>query len=153
MYKVIKTFGNERGYSCCFRQYKAIHSHCCLLHGYSLGFEFEIVAKDLDEKNWVYDFGDFTYIKQQLSKYFDHTLALDKNDPYFDFIKKLDEQNIAHVHVFEDGVGCEKFAKFVFDFSKKVINSEKQNRYLKSVKVFEHGSNASVYSPYETLKG
>ena len=37
MYRSTKTYGNERGLSCAFRQWRA-DSHCNLIHGYSLGF-------------------------------------------------------------------------------------------------------------------
>ena len=34
-----KTYGNDKGLSCCFRQWGATHSHCSLLHGYSIGIK------------------------------------------------------------------------------------------------------------------
>ena len=55
-YRVTKTYGNERGLSCAFRQWRA-DSHCNLIHGYSLGFRFVFEAAQLDDRNWVYDFG------------------------------------------------------------------------------------------------
>ena len=51
-----KKYGHERGFSAEFRQWKA-DSHCKYMHGYSLEFEFEFGANELDEKNWVVDFG------------------------------------------------------------------------------------------------
>lgn len=38
-YYSTKTFGNDRGLSCAFRQWRAT-SHCNQVHGYSLGFRF-----------------------------------------------------------------------------------------------------------------
>ena len=38
-----KTYGNERGLSCCSRQWAA-DSDCSLLHGYSFGFRFVFAA-------------------------------------------------------------------------------------------------------------
>ena len=85
-HKSTKTYGNDRGFSCAFRQALA-DSHCSLVHGYSLGFRFEFEAFELDEKNWVYDFGNCKWIKQYLEDNFDHKLAVDKNDPNLnDFI-------------------------------------------------------------------
>lgn len=52
----IKKYGHERGLSAAFRQWRA-DSHCKFLHGYSLEFEFEFGAHELDERNWVVDFG------------------------------------------------------------------------------------------------
>ena len=51
-YRVIKTYGNETGLSCAFRQWKAT-SHCSLIHGYALGFEVTFEASELDKRNWV----------------------------------------------------------------------------------------------------
>ena len=65
MYRSTKTYGNEVGLSCCFRQWRA-DSHCNKLHGYSLGFRFIFEAVTLDERNWVYDFGDCKWIKKYL---------------------------------------------------------------------------------------
>ncbi len=70
-YRVTKTYGNERGLSCAFRQWRA-DSHCRLIHGYSLGFRFTFEARKLDERNWVYDFGDMGFIKDFLEDNFDH---------------------------------------------------------------------------------
>ena len=61
-YESTKTYGNERGLSCCFRQWQA-DSHCSYLHGYSLGFRFTFETNELDKRNWVYDFGGCKWIK------------------------------------------------------------------------------------------
>ena len=66
-----KTYGTDRGFSCAFRQPKATHSHCSLIHGYSLGFKFTFEADYLDDKNWVYDFGNCKWIKKYLEDNFD----------------------------------------------------------------------------------
>ena len=65
-YRVTKTYGNERGLSCAFRQWRA-DSHCNLIHGYSLGFRFVFEAAQLDDRNWVYDFGNLGFVKEFLS--------------------------------------------------------------------------------------
>ena len=83
-YQSTKTYGNDRGFSCAFRQWSA-DSHCNLIHGYSLGFKFVFEAQELDERNWVYDFGNCKWIKAWLEENFDHTLAVDIKDPTFSF--------------------------------------------------------------------
>ena len=52
-----KTYGNDRGLSCCFRQWRATHSHCSTLHGYSIGIKLIFECDTLDDKNWCMDFG------------------------------------------------------------------------------------------------
>ena len=46
-YKITKTFGHDSGYSCAFRQWNA-KSNCSKIHGYSLGFEINLISHQLD---------------------------------------------------------------------------------------------------------
>ena len=79
MYRSFKQFS---GYSTAFRQWKA-DSHCKYMHGYALKFKVYFDG-ELDEKNWVCDFGCFKRngIKDHLKHQFDHTLVVAKDDPY-----------------------------------------------------------------------
>ena len=58
--------------SCAFRQPQA-KAHCQFLHGYRLTAKFWFEANELDENNWVVDFGALKGLKQLLEKQFDHT--------------------------------------------------------------------------------
>lgn len=84
-----KTYGTDRGLSCCFRQWKANHSHCSTLHGYSLGFKFVFESETLDEKNWCFDFGGMKPIKEYLDYMFDHTILVAEDDPALEVFKTL----------------------------------------------------------------
>jgi 6-pyruvoyltetrahydropterin/6-carboxytetrahydropterin synthase len=84
-----KTYGTDRGLSCCFRQWKANHSHCSTLHGYSLGFKFVFESETLDEKNWCFDFGGMKPIKAYLDYMFDHTILVAEDDPALETFKAL----------------------------------------------------------------
>lgn len=140
-----KTYGHERGLSCAFRQPNASHSHCSLLHGYALAFTFVFGCNELDDKNWVVDFGGLKELKDWLESQFDHTLALDKNDSMLDMLKQLDSWKLADIRVM-DGVGCEKFAEHAFNFADKLIKSKTNNRcWVESVEVKEHGANSAIY--------
>jgi len=147
-YRSIKTYGNERGLSCAFRQWRA-DSHCNLIHGYSLGFRITFEAAELDERNWVYDFGDCKWIKKYLDEVFDHTLAIAEDDPELKVFKGLEKFDLANVVVMK-GVGCEKFAEHVYDYiSSKVYSDTKGRVSVYSVEVFEHGSNSAIcINPY-----
>tara|TARA_B110000495_G_scaffold139077_1_gene122071 strand:- start:665 stop:1147 length:483 start_codon:yes stop_codon:yes gene_type:complete len=143
MYQSTKTYGNDRGLSCAFRQWRA-DSHCNLIHGYSLGFRFVFEATQLDKRNWVYDFGNCKWIKQFLEDNFDHTLAIDENDPELNVFMGLEKFNLANVVVM-DGVGCEKFAEHVFSYVSPQISEQTNFRVrLYSVEVFEHGANSAI---------
>ena len=88
-YQSTKTYGNDRGLSCCFRQWRATHSHCSTLHGYSLGFKFVWESESLDDKNWCFDFGGMKPIKEYLDHMFDHTILVAEDDPALEAFKTL----------------------------------------------------------------
>lgn len=144
-YFSVKTFGNERGFSCAFRQWKA-NSHCNQIHGYSLGFRFVFESTELDDRNWVYDFGNTKWIKEYLEEAFDHTLAISRDDPMMPMFKQLDEAGVATLRIMHNGVGCERFAEMIFhDIQEQVAEESRGRVRLKSVEVFEHGSNSAIY--------
>jgi 6-pyruvoyltetrahydropterin/6-carboxytetrahydropterin synthase len=147
-YQSTKTYGNEVGLSCCFRQWRA-DSHCNLLHGYSLGFRFVFESNTLDERNWVYDFGDCKWIKEYLQDNFDHKLVVAKDDRALEGIKELHNGGVADVIVL-DNVGCEKFAEMVYNHVAPKIQEQSKGRVsLYSVECFEHGANSAIYvNPY-----
>ena len=110
-YYSTKTFGNDRGLSCAFRQWRAT-SHCNQVHGYSLGFRFIFEADTLDDRNWVYDFGNTKWIKVYLEEAFDHTTAVAADDPHLNLFRAMDDAGVLTLRIFS-AVGCEKFAEIV----------------------------------------
>ena len=144
-YLSTKTYGHNIGLACVFRQPKADHSHCHLLHGYSLQFKFTFGCKDLDNKNWAVDFGGLKPLKAWLEDHFDHKLALDMNDPHLEKFKELEKLDLAEIRLF-DGVGTEKFAEHAFNFADKLIREKTDNRcWVESVEGAEHGANSAIY--------
>lgn len=141
-----KTYGHDRGLSCVFRQPNATHSHCSLLHGYSLSFSFTFGCKELDEKNWVVDFGGLKVLKSWLEETFDHTVVVDKDDPHIKDLIDLDKKGLAKVVVLE-GVGCEKFAEAAFLIANRVVYDMTDGRcFCVSCEVSEHEANSAIYS-------
>ena len=123
-----KTYKATKGFSCCFRQYKA-KSHCRFLHGYSLEIKLEFQAKNLDERNWVVDFGGLKNLEKQFRETFDHKTIIDKNDPHIAWFKMGENLGILQLVILEDGVGCEMFALKVHKLAQSWINkSEFANR-------------------------
>ena len=53
------------GFSCVFRQWKADGTHCRFLHGYGVSFKVWFQG-ELDERNWVWDFGGMKRAKCKL---------------------------------------------------------------------------------------
>lgn len=162
-----KTYGNDRGLSCCFRQWRATHSHCSTLHGYSIGIKLVFECDTLDDKNWCMDFGGLKEFKAWADSMFDHTLVVAEDDPMLDFFKHMNEivdiESKDHLSKLPHergalcdlrivpGVGCEMFAKMAYDKMAELLASGDM-RYpinptvrIKSVEVFEHGANSATY--------
>ena len=138
-----------KGYSTAFRQWRAKHSHCQYLHGYAMEFKVTF-AGDLDQLNWVCDFGSFKRngIKEHLSYMFDHTTVVAKDDPHLENFKKLSQQNLIQLRIIDD-VGCEKFATYVFNYINEIVQNETNGRVkVLMVECFEGGTeNSAIYKP------
>jgi len=142
-YKVVKTYGHDKGFSCAFRQWSA-DSHCSYIHGYSLGFIITLGTNELNEKNWVYDFGNFIFLEKWLRDHFDHTLLVATNDPHIDEIKSLENNKIAKI-VEVPEISCERFAEMTFNFLHNHFELNGYNVDVLSVEVSEHPGNTAGY--------
>jgi len=143
-YQSTKTYGHNIGLSACFRQPNA-HSHCKFLHGYSLAFRFTFQAAELDERNWVVDFGGLKPLKKWLEDTFDHKVVLDEHDPMMYHFETLQTVGLAELTVL-DGVGVEMFAKHAYNFADKLVREMTDNRcWVVSVECMEHGANSAIY--------
>jgi 6-pyruvoyltetrahydropterin/6-carboxytetrahydropterin synthase len=155
-----KTYGNDRGLSCCFRQWRSTHSHCSLLHGYSIGVRVVFECETLDERNWVMDFGGLDKFKRWLEHMFDHTLLIAEDDPYLETFKKLSEVGTLNGPEYSalfdlrivPAVGCERFSQLAYDKLTEMLEEDRKNGTLlnktvrvKSLEVFEHGANSAIY--------
>lgn len=145
-----KTYGNDRGLSCCFRQWRSTHSHCSLLHGYSIGIKLVFECNNLDERNWVMDFGGLKDFKKWAEYMFDHTLLVAEDDPELQLFLNM-PKNVVDLRVVP-AVGCERFAEMAYNKMSELLDkSEKAGTLLnptvcvKSVEVFEHGANSAIY--------
>ena len=137
-----KKYGHERGLSSAFRQWRA-DSHCRFLHGYSLEFEFEFGASELDERNWVVDFGGLKDLESWLRNNFDHKTLVASDDPMFSEFEMLNDKGIIDMIVVES-TGAEMFAKMAMDYSSKLIADKYGKRcWVESVTVREHGANSA----------
>jgi len=141
-----KTYGNHIGISAAFRQWKA-HSHCRFIHGYALGFKFIFEADELDQQNWVVDFGGLKPLKQMLEDTFDHKVVVSEDDPHLDYFKQGQALGVMEVVVVPAG-GCEKFAELVYECTEQWLKDAgfAPRCRLISVEVFEHGANSAIYT-------
>ena len=151
-YYSTKTYGHNIGLSAVFRQPNADHSHCHLLHGYSLSFKFIFGCNDLDNKNWAVDFGGLKPLKAWLEDHFDHKTAIDRADPHMDVFLELQKKDIIDMRIF-DGVGAEKFAEHAWRFADNLVREMSDGRcWCESAECAEHGSNSAIYTPYSVQK-
>lgn len=145
-----KTYGNDRGLSCAFRQWRSTHSHCSLIHGYSLGFKLIFECESLDERNWVMDFGGLKKLKNWLEETFDHTLVVAEDDPHLEVFRALPNDTVSLKVV--PAVGAERFAEMVYNKMQDILNEQitsgtalNPTVRVKSVECFEHGANSAIY--------
>ena len=142
------------GFSTVFRQWKAETTHCRFIHGYGISFKIYFEG-DLDERNWVWDFGGMKRAKTQIEgkspkEYFnfmfDHTLVIAEDDPWKEAFLQMEEAGVAQVRVIP-ATGAEKFAEYVFNKINEFVKTETNNRVrVIKVKFMEHGKNAAYYS-------
>jgi len=142
------------GFSTVFRQWKAESTHCRFLHGYGVSFKVWFEG-DLDERNWVWDFGgmkrakgtiDGMNPKAWMDYMFDHTLVVAEDDPYLEGFKAMDVHGLTQTRVVP-ATGAEQFAKFIYDKLNPFIQEETNGR-VKVVKVEfrEHNRNSAIYT-------
>lgn len=145
-YRSTKTFDHSLGLSCCFRQWRATHSHCSKLHGYALSFKFTFECDELDERNWCVDFGGLKQLKERLQHYFDHRLVVAQDDPDIDVLCSLSGLGIADTFVLP-AVGCEQFAKFAWETADNIIRISGMADRVRvvSCECAEHGANSAIY--------
>lgn len=130
--------------SCAFRQPNA-KSHCRHLHGYRLNAKFWFGCSELDDQNWVVDFGGLKELKALLEMQFDHTTVISKHDPLLPMFVELSEKGGCNLRIM-DGVGIEKFAEWCYKTSNNYILEKTKSRcWVERVEVWEHEKNSAIY--------
>jgi len=142
------------GFSTVFRQWKATTTHCRFVHGYGISFKVYFEG-DLDERNWVWDFGGMKRAKTQIDGMspkawmdymFDHTLVVAEDDPELLAFQQMDKAGVAQVRVIP-ATGAEKFAEYIYHKLNDFVKTETEGRVkVTKVKFAEHGKNAAYYS-------
>ena len=142
------------GFSTVFRQWKATTTHCRFVHGYGISFKVYFEG-DLDERNWVWDFGgmkraktkiDGKSPKEWMDYMFDHTLVVAEDDPELKAFQQMDTAGVAQVRVIP-ATGAEKVAEYIYTKLNKFVDTETEGRVrVTKVKFMEHGKNAAYYS-------
>jgi 6-pyruvoyltetrahydropterin/6-carboxytetrahydropterin synthase len=142
------------GFSTVFRQWKAEDTHCRFLHGYGVSFKIYFEG-DLDNKNWVWDFGgmkraktriDGLQPKKWMDYMFDHTVIIAEDDPDVQAFIQMGQAGVAQVRIIP-ATGAEKFAEYIYSNVNEFVKTETDGRVrVTKVKFMEHGKNAAYYS-------
>jgi 6-pyruvoyltetrahydropterin/6-carboxytetrahydropterin synthase len=141
------------GFSTVFRQWRAEGTHCKYLHGYGVSFKVWFEG-ELDEKNWVWDFGgmkrakgtiDDMNPKAWMDYMFDHTTIIAEDDPFVNAFIEMGKVGAAQIRILPS-VGAEQFAKYVFEKLDTFVQEETNGR-VKVIRVefAEHNKNTAVY--------
>ena len=141
------------GFSCVFRQWRADGTHCKFLHGYGVSFQVWFEG-DLDERNWVWDFGGMKRAKTQIDGMnpkawmdymFDHTMIIAEDDPFIESFKLMDQAGAAQIRILP-AVGAEKFAEYVYNKLQEFVNIETEGRVkIVQVQFMENQRNSAIY--------
>jgi len=148
-YKVEKILD---GYSVCFRQWQAEHSHCKYLHGYALYFKLYFETEKLDDYNWVWDFAWLKCPENKINGrpviewfayMFDHTVIVAEDDPELEKFEKMAEDDIIQLRLMPT-LSCERIAEYILNkIGPLVSGMSKNNVVLRRVDVLEHSKNCA----------
>ena len=141
------------GFSCVFRQWKAEGTHCKYVHGYGVSFKVWFEGQ-LDEKNWVWDFGgmkrakgtiDGMNPKAWMDYMFDHTMIVAEDDPFIESFRLMGTAGAAQVRILP-AVGAEKFAEYIYNKLQEFVSKETAGRVnVVRVEFLENGRNTAIY--------
>ena len=140
-----KTYTHATGHSCAFRQWRA-DSHCNLIHGYALQFEFTFGGSELDERNWIVDFGGPKPLKEWLKHMFDHTYLVAEDDPELSTFQELHDKGLCDLRIVPEA-SLESSAKMALEKANKIL-LEMTNGRARCFKVEarENDKNSAIFS-------
>ena len=109
---------------------------------------------DLDERNWVWDFGGMKRAKTQIDNMsakewmdymFDHTMIIAEDDPFIESFKLMDQAGAAQVRILP-AVGAEKFAEYIYNKLQEFVNTETEGQVkVVQVQFMENQRNSAIY--------
>lgn len=141
------------GYSTCFRQWRADGTHCKFLHGYGVSVKIWFEG-ELDEKNWVWDFGGFKRAKgtiegmnpkDWMTWLLDHTTIVAEDDPQLSYFIDGAAKGVYQLRIIP-AVGAERFAEYIYNKVNDFIVAETEGRVkVAQVEFREHEKNTAFY--------
>ena len=124
------------------------------MHGYGISFRVTFEG-DLDDRNWVWDFGGMKRAKTKIlgrspkdwmDYMFDHTVIVAQDDPELPVFQDLNKAGTIQLRIVE-ATGAEKFAEFIYNKLNNFVIEETSNRVkVTQVEFMEHNKNTAIYS-------
>ncbi len=112
---------------------------CRHLHGHEATVDVTLRSNELDKSGMVTDFKHLNWLKQWLDNYVDHKFIMDKNDPLFATMFKLNRDDVSMIPV--NVQGCVGYVFKTSDNSQQYFPDK--NLYEK-----EEGSLAEYYEGF-----
>lgn len=142
IYTITKTYDNLKA---AHRQWRH-KGHCHFVHGENWRLDITFGADQLDDQQFVYDFGGLRPLRAKFEHIFDHTLLIDEDDPERTFFEDMHVKGLADVR-FIPSAGAEGLSKWIFEIADTYIREATQNRVrCVSVVVFEDSKNSARYA-------
>lgn len=129
------------------RQWKA-ENHCKFIHGYGRTVEFTFEG-ELDDKTWVFDFGNCKWIKKEIEEAWDHKTLIASNDPMLEEILKIEKMGLLQVTIMDvtkgHSPGIEGSCKWAYDtFNPRVMELTDNRVRIKKIRIWEHENNSAI---------
>ena len=94
------------------RQWKD-SGHCKYVHGYARYVEITFACDNLDDKQWVMDFGGLKDIKNWLNEQWDHRLLIASDDPLISDFKSLHDKGGCNLNIMDiETYGAKRWRNF-----------------------------------------
>ncbi len=134
---------------------------CAYIHGYTKTFTFVFGCSELDDYQWVQDYGTsssnpdkprtMTLIKQFIQDDLDHGVTTDSHDPMLLKLKEMHDLELIKLIVIpvENGQSgsVEGLCRYLFNRFDPLLQEETGGRcWIQSITVSEHHKNSSTYT-------
>lgn len=133
---------------------------CAYIHGYTKTFTFVFGCSELDQHQWVEDYGTssvegkkrtMTQIKEFIKEDLDHGVTTDNQDPMLTELVRMHELELIKLIVIpvENGQSgsVEGLCRYLYNRFDPLLREESNGRaWIESVTVSEHQNNSSTYT-------
>lgn len=145
MFNITKSFTFDAAH----RLFKLPTSHkCSNIHGHTYRVDVSITVKELDEYDFVIDFGELRWFKNYLDDNFDHKILISLSDPLLNDLQKiLPTTNLTVFPIIENQESSsELMCKHFYNIVKEWLVKNIDKSCFVSINVWETPTSKSSYS-------